>query len=141
MTNQEWIKKFHAQQSRDCFDTDSFDVELTVWKPAVEALKPLFARFEFLTAVDQVSAGISLVLCLQDREGCHVLLRTQCVAGTPVESLTPIFSGAAWHEREVSEMFGVEFEGGSPAKLLLNQDSPINPMLKSFLLASREDQR
>ena len=31
-----------------------------------------------------------------------------------------VFAGAAWHEREAAELFGVEFVGGDPRRLLLS---------------------
>ena len=47
--------------------------------------------------------------------------------------------GAEWAEREVREMFGVEFEGHpDPRNLLLDEDLDIHPLLKSHPLAEIE---
>ena len=72
-----------------------------------------------------------------------VLLRTRAADGIPAPSLTPLFAGAAWHERETHEMFGIDFEGfvdGSGRglrPLLLPDGFEGTPLRKSFVLAAR----
>ncbi|MEE8331921.1 MAG: NADH-quinone oxidoreductase subunit C [Acidimicrobiia bacterium] len=54
-------------------------------------------------------------------------------------SLTPLFGGAEWHERETAEMFGIDFAGHpNPVKLYLPSEFEGHPLLKSFPLLSRE---
>ncbi len=57
-----------------------------------------------------------------------------------VPSLTGEFGGAAWHEREAAEMFGIDFPGHSAAgrHLYLPDAFEGNPLLKSYPLLSRE---
>ncbi|MDQ2758234.1 MAG: NADH-quinone oxidoreductase subunit C, partial [Actinomycetota bacterium] len=58
-------------------------------------------------------------------------------------SLTPVFAGAAWHERETHEMFGIAVEGFDDGTglglrpLLLPNGFEGHPLLKSFVLAAR----
>ncbi len=53
-------------------------------------------------------------------------------------SMTGLFGGANWHERETWEMFGIVFEGHpSLAPLYLPEDFEGHPLLKSFKLPSR----
>ena len=96
------------------------DVPLGEWSSSVLALREEgFAFFDFLTAVDETvaeaDAGFDLVCHLIDpsQPGAlrSVLLRTRAADGTAVPSLTPLFTGAAWHERETHEMFGLDFDG------------------------------
>jgi NADH-quinone oxidoreductase subunit C len=49
------------------------------------------------------------------------------------------FPGAAWHERETHEMFGVDFPGhpGGLAPLLLPPQFEGHPLRKEFILAAR----
>jgi NADH-quinone oxidoreductase subunit D len=48
-------------------------------------------------------------------------------------SISSIYKSALWFEREVCEMFGVNFEGHpNLKKLLLPESSEIHPLLKSF---------
>jgi NADH-quinone oxidoreductase subunit C len=54
-------------------------------------------------------------------------------------SLTAIFAGAEWHERETAEMFGIDFVGHpNLAKLYLPDAFEGYPMRKSYPLLSRE---
>jgi NADH-quinone oxidoreductase subunit C len=49
-----------------------------------------------------------------------------------------LFPGAAWHERETHEMFGVGFDGhGELRPLLLPPEFEGHPLRKEFVLASR----
>lgn len=53
-------------------------------------------------------------------------------------SITSIFPGANWHERETHEMFGVVFEGHPRlVNLYLPEDFEGRPLLKSFRLSTR----
>jgi NADH-quinone oxidoreductase subunit C len=50
-----------------------------------------------------------------------------------------IYPGAAWHERETYEMFGVPFSGhpGGLRPLLLSPEFEGRPLRKEFVLAAR----
>ena len=68
--------------------------------------------FDVLTAVDEQEAGFDVVLHLWSPAAG----RRCCCAPVPpddprVPSLTGVFAGAAWHERETAEMFGLGFDG------------------------------
>ncbi|HEX2058831.1 MAG TPA: NADH-quinone oxidoreductase subunit C [Actinomycetota bacterium] len=53
-------------------------------------------------------------------------------------SITSIYPGANWHERETHEMFGVVFEGHPRlVNLYLPEDFEGRPLLKSFRLNTR----
>jgi NADH-quinone oxidoreductase subunit C len=56
-----------------------------------------------------------------------------------VSSIVDIYPGAAWHERETFEMFGVDFAGhpGGLTGLLLPPEFEGHPLRKEFILASR----
>ena len=56
-----------------------------------------------------------------------------------IDSLVPLFGGAAWHEREAHEMFGIDFRGHpNLAKLYLPDAFEGHPLRKSYPLLSRE---
>ena len=96
--------------------------------------------FDLLTAVDEEDAGFDVVLRLWSPVRRVALqLRTRCPRSDPrVPSLTGVFGGAAWHERTVWEMFGIDF-AGHPAlvPLLLPVGFAGTPLRKDFALASR----
>ncbi len=54
-------------------------------------------------------------------------------------TVSDLFPTSDWHERETSEMFGIEFEGHpQPVKLLLSEPFEGHPLRKDFPLMSRE---
>lgn len=56
-----------------------------------------------------------------------------------IDSLVPLFGGAAWHEREAHEMFGIDFRGHpNLVKLYLPDAFEGHPLRKSYPLLSRE---
>ena len=54
-----------------------------------------------------------------------------------IDSIHGVFAGAAWHEREVAELFGVEFIGGDHRRLLLSPEFEGTPLRKDEVLAAR----
>ena len=96
--------------------------------------------FDVLLAVDEHPAGFDVVVRLWSvgqRHGFH--LRTRCPRDDArVPSLTGVFAGAAWHEREAAEMFGIAFDG-HPAltPLLLPDGDASRPLRKDVALAAR----
>jgi NADH:ubiquinone oxidoreductase subunit C len=53
-------------------------------------------------------------------------------------SITSLYPGAGWHERETHEMFGIVFEGHPRlVNLYLPEDFEGRPLLKSFRLSTR----
>ncbi|MBL7811262.1 MAG: NADH-quinone oxidoreductase subunit C [Bacteroidetes bacterium] len=64
------------------------------------------------------------------------------VAGGHIASLTGIFSGANWMERETFDFYGVQFDGHPQLKRILNMDEmDYHPLLKQYALEdeTRED--
>jgi NADH-quinone oxidoreductase subunit C len=98
------------------------------------------AFFDFLTAVDEEAEGFSIVLhtyCPDRRE--RLLVRTRVPRENPsLPTATDVYSGAAWHERETHEMFGVDFPGHPHlVPLLLPDEFEGHPLRKDFVLAAR----
>ena len=54
-----------------------------------------------------------------------------------IDTVRGLFAGAAWHERETAELFGVEFVGGDRRRLLLNPEFEGTPLRKDEVLAAR----
>lgn len=58
-----------------------------------------------------------------------------------LDSLTAVLPAASWHEREIREMFGVEFAGHpDPRPLLLVAGAPSPPLLKGTAVRERIEQ-
>lgn len=95
-----------------------------------------FGYFMCLTATDYESY-IELVYHLYSyRDHRRLTLRTKLDADKPsIPTVTNIWRGADWHEREAAEMLGMEFPGHpDPRPLLLDDDIDERPLRKSHPL-------
>jgi NADH-quinone oxidoreductase subunit C len=93
-----------------------------------------------LSAVDELDDGFSVVVHLWSLSArSHLLLRTRVPRSSPrLPSAVPVFRGAAWHERETYEMFGITFDGHpNLIPLLLPDGFEGHPLRKEFVLAAR----
>jgi NADH-quinone oxidoreductase subunit C len=74
-----------------------------------------------------------------------IRLRIKCYLSQDnpsIKSLTPLFDGANWQERETFDFFGIQFEGHPNMTRILNMDEmDYHPMLKQYHLedGTRED--
>ena len=114
---------------------------LAEWVPGVAALVASgFGYLDLLTAVDRPEEGeIEVVIHLvgSDGAGCFAHIRLDREAPS-LDSLVGILPAANWHEREIAEMFGVDFVGHpDPTPLLLADISVETPLRKDVVLAAR----
>lgn len=72
----------------------------------------------------------------------HYLIAVRIYSDNPiVESVSHLFKSAVFDEREIFDLFGVEFEKNDNLKrLLLPVDFVGNPLLKSFKMQNNERQ-
>lgn len=123
------------------------DVEPADWLAALTAARDGVGctYFDWLSAVDELDA-FSVVASVADigepGAAFFLLLRTRVPAEpgdtAALPSATGIFRGAAWHERETAEMFGLDFPGHPGlTPLLLPDGFEGHPLRKSFVLAAR----
>lgn len=97
--------------------------------------------FDWLSAVDEAAAGVAVLAHVYSVAGRHhLLLRTVLAGDQPrLPTATGSYRGAAWHERETQEMFGVLFDGHpGPGPLLLPDGFEGHPLRKDFPLLARE---
>jgi len=91
--------------------------------------------FNWLSAVDWKDAGLEVVCRVDDLgTGLGLMLRTKLGAGeTRCPTLTGVWRGADWMERECYDMFGVVFEGHpDPRRILLADDWEGHPLRKDY---------
>ena len=136
--------------------TPVVDVPRDRWHSAAELARDvlLLDFADWLSAVDMPdgeqrgsgSNGIDVVLHVADSTGItrRLMMRTRVPdADLTLASLTDVWPGLAWHERETAEMFGLDltgFDDGSGEglrPLLLPDGFEGTPLRKSFLLAAR----
>ncbi|GAC1424212.1 MAG: hypothetical protein NVSMB57_16480 [Actinomycetota bacterium] len=100
-----------------------------------------FRFMTFITAVDMEDQGFEIV--------CHVYsasriaainLKTMVPRDKPsIPTLSDVWVGAKWHEREMWELFGIDIAGHPHlVKLLLPEEFEGNPLRKEFSLITRE---
>jgi NADH-quinone oxidoreductase subunit C len=116
------------------------DVPDSAWHIAALAARDQLGLdfFDWLSAVDELDEGFAIVMHLWSTAARFgLLLRTRIPREAPqLQSIVDVYSGAAWHERETSEMFGVGFPDQLP-HLLLAPEFEGHPLRKDFILASR----
>ncbi len=97
---------------------------------------------DFTSGVDfGEEAGFEVVSHLfSTTHGHSVRLKVRLPHEDPVcPTISDLYPGANWHERETREMFGIEFEGHpQPVKLLLSEPFEGHPLRKDFPLMTRE---
>lgn len=139
----------------DAQGTVCVDVAAEHWVSALRHLRDEEGCdfLDWLSAVDEPDAEppavdvLAHVVATASAGGGRVrrlLVRTRLNAARPVlASVTGVWAGAAWHERETHEMFGVDFEGFDDGSgqglrpLLLPDGFEGTPLRKSFVLAAR----
>ncbi|MGA5449781.1 NADH-quinone oxidoreductase subunit C [Streptomyces umbrinus] len=128
--------------AEESYEVLTVDVPPTSWLASLETARDELGctYFDWLSAVDEPGTGF--------RVSAHVaalapvrrlLVRTTVPHDAPVlPSAVEVYAGAAWHERETHEMFGVTFEGHPGLDpLLLPEGFEGHPLRKDFVLAAR----
>ncbi|AXK36932.1 NADH-quinone oxidoreductase subunit C [Streptomyces armeniacus] len=129
------------------------DVPPDRWIPALAAARDELGctYFDWLSAVDEpgtgfrVCAHLAALPALRPAGGGapvplrRLVVRTTVPHEAPVlPTATGVYAGAAWHERETHEMFGVDFtDHPHLERLLLPDEFEGHPLRKDFVLAAR----
>lgn len=150
-----WAEVAGATGWSDAFRTIKVRVPRERWVEAHRALKEHLPFFAWLSAIDwsnEVAVG-DAVEGDPVEERCEVISRLSDVsAGEAVivstdlprddlhlDSLTGVYGGANWHEREAADMFGIAFAGHpNPVNIYLPDGFVGHPLRKSYPLLSRE---
>jgi NADH-quinone oxidoreductase subunit C len=122
------------------FGQRTLEVPAASWVSAATAVRDEgFDCFDWLSAVDELDRFDVVLAVYSVSPLRRVRLRTRLDRDEPrLASLTGVFAGAAWHERETQEMFGITFDGHpGPAPLLLPDGFEGHPLRKDFVLAAR----
>jgi NADH-quinone oxidoreductase subunit C len=108
------------------------------WRTIADEMRAAGAHFFDLTAIDR-GEGVELVLTLVDTPTTQISLRTECPNDDlTADSLASVFPPAEWAEREVFDMFGLEFTGNPDmTRILQPDDATIFPLRRSFALEER----
>lgn len=123
--------------SREDRDELTFWVMPDVWEAAALYLKGEgFDHLSDLTAVDYLDREprFDVMAILSSHRSCTYLrLKTVLDLGQQLASLTTVWTGANWFEREIYDLFGIEFNGHpDPRRILLPKDYQGFPLRKDY---------
>ncbi len=103
-----------------------------------ETVSPGFEVLMDLTAVDYLhpEPHTKIVYVLHNPTNYdRLIVTTTLKRDEPLASVTQIWEGADWYERELYDMFGVHFEGHPDMKRILMPDDWVgHPMQRSYAL-------
>lgn len=134
------MKKFYDKSAKRIYiDIDKKDLV----DFARFVFKELGARFNIATAADHPDEIEIMYHFDLDRLGLIITLRAYIPKNKcEIESLVPVMNAAEWIEREIHELFGVEFRNHPNMKpLLLPDDWPKGkyPLRKEYKLSSEDN--
>ena len=129
-------------EASESFGMWTVQVPVAAWRAALYAARDSYGLrfFDWLSAVDELEEGYRVVAHVLNRETLtHLLISTRVPLADPtLDSVVEVYRGAAWHERETHEMFGIDFAGHPGlTPLLLPDGFEGHPLRKEFILASR----
>ncbi len=94
-----------------------------------------FNYFSFITAVDRKDKFVMVcrVENLEEKTACE--FTTEILPHETLSTLSELWEGAVWQEREVFDLFGIKFENHPDLKrILLPEDYSGHPLKKEFPL-------
>ena len=158
----QWAEQLAGVLGAEAWSADHGTVQITVdrasWRDTVETARDKAGLnfFSWLSAIDW-SRDVTVGEPAADVDDLEERFDVQCrlssvanangvilVASVPkddpvIDSLVTVFGGAAWHEREAAEMFGLRFTGHPHlVNIYLPDEFEGHPLRKSFPLLSRE---
>ncbi len=132
------------------------DVDYTpaIWAPAgqilavCQALRDTpgleFHAFSNLTAVDhhpRRTPRFDVVYhVVSPHRRARLRMKVQLGIGEPIDSVTSVWPGAGWCEREVYDLFGIVFNGHADLRrLMMTEDWEGHPLRKDYPVQVRKD--
>lgn len=99
-----------------------------------QALLGTACFLESLTAVDLVESFTLVYHFANYAELCRTVVHAALPKPKGAPTISHIYPGADWYEREVYDLFGIHFHGHPNLKrLLLPEDADFHPLLKGFV--------
>ncbi|MFD7692215.1 NADH-quinone oxidoreductase subunit C [Streptomyces sp. NPDC059805] len=128
--------------AEESYDVLTVDVPPAAWITALETARDSLGctYFDWLSAVDEPGTGFRVAAHVAALAPVRrLLVRTTVPHESPaLPSAVGVYAGAAWHERETHEMFGVDFtDHPGLDHLLLPENFEGHPLRKDFVLAAR----
>ena len=123
--------------SREDREEMTFWVMPNAWRQSAAYLQGSgFQDLSDLTAVDYLDRDPRydvMAIFTSHTQKAYLRLKTVLAEDQSVDSLIPLWSGANWFEREIFDLFGIEFnEHPDQRRILLPDDYTGHPLRKDF---------
>ena len=116
---------------------DQQTVENSAWVTKAQELKSAgYVRCEWLTATHNGEANFDITLFVATEDLVKKTLVSTSIVEL-VDSLIVVYPAAAFHEREVAQMFGVSFTGHETSQLAFETKFSGFPLRRDFALETR----
>ncbi|GDX31624.1 hypothetical protein LBMAG15_05580 [Actinomycetes bacterium] len=116
------------------------EIESVLWAGEFRSLRTQgFLFFDFLTAYERDGqlAVIARVVNLDTKQSLLLTAKVDADQNS-IATISDLYAGAVWQERETAEMFGIKFIGLGDTRPLLRRSMLARPpLLKSSVLAAR----
>ena len=97
-----------------------------------------FDCFDMIAGVDRGETIEVIASVTRSSDGTCELVSTSLDSDRAIATVSHVYAGAAWYERELAEMFGVRITGAADERPLLRRtDEGAPTMLKSTVLGAR----
>jgi len=114
-------------------------VDKSLWQSQAADMKQRgLVRCEWLTATHNGGDSFEISLMVSNEDLTENLILSTEIESS-IESLIDIYPSVDFHEREVAQMFGVQFLGNSNSDLAFEIELSGFPLRRDFALASRTD--
>ena len=123
-------------RSRD-YEKNGFFLEVEAKAGEVEALAKAAREadcfLESITAAD-FTEGVQIIYQFNSFSSVsRTLVRVQLARGESIPTVSSIYDAALWYEREVFDLYGIQFDNHPDLRrLLLPDDADFHPLLKDY---------
>jgi len=131
------VKGFAASITVDDSGSRGFHLDLraefTGLKDCARILLEHGFYLSFITAVHVRPAAEVMYKFAHYEIPYNIIIRVSAGEDMRVPSIIDIYQGAAWHEREMHDFFGITFDGHRNLKhlILSREEKGLNPLIKS----------
>ena len=114
-------------------------VSATDWVTELAACRNLgFDCLDMIAGIDRVESIEVIASVVRSSDAACEMFSTILDADRAIATLSHVYAGAAWYERELAEMFGVRITGATDERPLLRRtDEGAPTLLKSTVLGAR----